>query len=162
VNWIVAAGTPWMAATHPFETEQSPPENPVFLDGLRSINRAAGEKPARLGQKRRYDSVICRQDKVDHVSANSIHYFVRPLLSMRISRISVSTSCQERFTALFLAIMSTSWLGTIWWRYRRKHSLRSRLTRFRTTAFPTFELTVTPRRASPRSFSLVNIKKWGA
>src|SRR5215510_9865782 len=80
---------------------------------------------------------------------------------MRISRNSISTSCQERFTAPFLAMMSTSWLGTIWWRYLRKHSLRSRFTRLRTTAFPTFELTVTPSRASPRSFGLVMIKKWG-
>lgn len=133
----------------------------MFLNGLRSINGAARKKTARPRQKGRYQLVISRQDKRDSASTDRVHYLRRPLFSMRISRISPSTSYQERFAAPFLAMISTSRLGTIWWRCLRKHSLRSRFTRLRTTAFPTFELTVTPSRVSPRLFGLVIIKKWG-
>ena len=140
MNWIVAAWVPRVRLTR---LSPSDNQNSVFLNSLRSIDRATRKKTTRARQERRYKLVVRRQDKGNDVSTNSMHYFRRPLFSMRISRISLSTSYQERLTASFLAIMSTSWLGTIWWRCLRKHSLRSRFTRLRTTAFPTFELTVT-------------------
>lgn len=74
--------------------------------------------------------------------------------------ISCVTSNNERFAAPLRAMISTSRLGSISWRSWRKHSLTRRLTRLRTTAFPTLELTVTPKRVSARSVACVMTTKF--
>jgi len=159
MNWIVAARMPRMTTAKPFHAKRCSPDQSIFVNRLWDVDRTTWEEATCFWQEWRAESVINTQYTDNDVSKKSYHECLQIRLSVTHRRISLATCKNESLAAPALAMMSMSRGGTIWRFHCRKHSRSNRFIRLRTTALPTFELTVIPKRASDRSVSLVMIMK---
>lgn len=142
-------------------SERRPPEGAVSFDGLDEIRGARGMEPARRPHQRRERELIqpqCADRESFRDGALHTHPLPRTPGCNRSRSVALCSCCQvdaaSRFAAPWRAITTISrWVGMIS-RCRRNHSRMRRLTRFRTTAFPTRRLAVIPslaRGASSRA-----------
>jgi len=159
MNRIVAARVPGMTTAKPFHAKRCSLYQSIFVNRLCDVNRTTWEEATCLRQEWRNESVIDTQDTDHDLGKKSYHERLQIRLSVTYRLISLATCKNESLAAPGLAMISISRAGTIWWFHCRKHSRSNRFIRLRTTALPTFELTVIPKRASDRSVSLVMITK---
>src|SRR5581483_6939855 len=159
VHRIVAAGMPGMAAQNPREAAKDSFADSIFFYRLLGVARAARVKAAGRRQERRKPLAIADDQPGQNIARRAFH---RPRLLLAPAKARPSSSAMRSLlcpAAPGRAMMRMSACCGSSARWRRKYSRTRRLTRFRTTAFPTLELTVTPRRFSERLLLRVRITK---